>query len=90
MSTPGFVGRTDELKALEDAFETAAAGEAAAVLVGGEAGIGKTRLLAELCRRTRARGALAVTGVCVPGTMTFFVRGAAVDSNSFMVRSTSI
>jgi DNA-binding CsgD family transcriptional regulator/tetratricopeptide (TPR) repeat protein len=47
-SSPRFVGRHDELALLRDAFATAASGEAAAVVVGGEAGVGKTRLLKEL------------------------------------------
>lgn len=42
------VGREDDLTELERAFERAVAGEAAAVLVEGEAGIGKSRLLREL------------------------------------------
>jgi DNA-binding CsgD family transcriptional regulator/tetratricopeptide (TPR) repeat protein len=66
VSNRTFVGRRDELKVLDEAFEAAVAGEAAAVLVGGDAGIGKSRLLDEACGRLRARGALAVTGVCAP------------------------
>ncbi len=34
--------------------------------MGGEAGIGKTRLVEELCDRARSGGGLAATGVCVP------------------------
>jgi ATP/maltotriose-dependent transcriptional regulator MalT len=47
-SSPTFVGRHDELASLLDAFGAAARGEATAVVVGGEAGVGKTRLLKEL------------------------------------------
>jgi Holliday junction resolvasome RuvABC ATP-dependent DNA helicase subunit len=39
-----FVGRTAELGKLRHALEAAQAGSGAAVLVAGEAGIGKTRL----------------------------------------------
>jgi ATP/maltotriose-dependent transcriptional regulator MalT len=46
-SSPTFVGRRDELLSLLDAFAGAAAGEPGAVLIGGEAGVGKTRLLTE-------------------------------------------
>src|SRR4051812_2987737 len=40
-----FVGRSEELLALADAFDAAAAGQCVAVLIGGEAGVGKTRLV---------------------------------------------
>ncbi|WP_425582538.1 ATP-binding protein, partial [Streptomyces synnematoformans] len=39
------VGRSAELRALGAALERAGAGAPQAVLVGGEAGVGKTRLL---------------------------------------------
>ena len=42
--SPVFVGRAGELAALTDALARAAAGEPQALLVGGEAGVGKTRL----------------------------------------------
>ena len=43
--SPVFVGRSDELTALGEAFEEACRGNATAVLLGGEAGVGKTRLV---------------------------------------------
>jgi hypothetical protein len=48
VSSPRFVGRQSELNRLEDLL---AAGSARTVLVGGEAGIGKTRLLGEFAGR---------------------------------------
>jgi DNA-binding CsgD family transcriptional regulator/tetratricopeptide (TPR) repeat protein len=60
------VGRGQELAVLDATYEAAAAGRAAAVLVGGDAGIGKTRLVEECCGRARTRGALTATGACVP------------------------
>ena len=51
-----FVGRAGELAELERALDAARAGEGATVLVEGEAGIGKTRLAAELARRARGAG----------------------------------
>ena len=48
VSSPDFVGRSAELAELRAAYERAAGGEAAAVLVGGEAGVGKTRLVGEV------------------------------------------
>lgn len=44
---PPFVGRTRELESLERWFQDAAAGRPRVVLIQGEAGIGKTRLLQE-------------------------------------------
>ena len=49
--SPVFVGRTAELEMLSEAFDTARAGSAWAVLLGGEAGVGKTRLLNEFATR---------------------------------------
>ena len=66
VSSPDFVGRAEVLDLLESAFDEVAAGATATVLVGGDAGIGKTRLVSEFCRRVRDRGGLVATGVCVP------------------------
>jgi predicted ATPase len=51
-----FVGRAGEFGTLEQALAAARAGRGAAILVAGEAGIGKTRLAAELARRARDGG----------------------------------
>jgi predicted ATPase len=48
VSSPRLVGRAEELARLAAALDRAAAGDPAAVLVAGEAGVGKTRLLPEL------------------------------------------
>ncbi|MGZ4760411.1 MAG: ATP-binding protein, partial [Acidimicrobiales bacterium] len=66
LSCPAFVGRDEELDVLDETLDVVIAGRAATVLVGGDAGIGKTRLVEELCERARSRGSLAATGVCVP------------------------
>jgi DNA-binding CsgD family transcriptional regulator len=58
-----FVGRAAELAALEAALAATAEGRPQVVLVGGEAGVGKTRLIAELTGR--AEGMLAASGGCV-------------------------
>jgi len=66
VSSPDFVGRGEELDVLTAAYASARAGQSTAVLIGGDAGIGKTRLLDEFSAHTRESGALVVTGVCVP------------------------
>src|SRR6266540_851584 len=48
VASPTLVGRVEELRILKAARSRAANGEPAVVLLGGEAGVGKTRLLAEL------------------------------------------
>ena len=63
--SPVLVGRGDELAALGAAYERARDGEAAIVLVGGEAGVGKTRLVAEATADARAQGARVLAGGCV-------------------------
>jgi ATP/maltotriose-dependent transcriptional regulator MalT len=60
-----FVGRGAELDALTGALERAAAGRPAFVFVGGESGVGKTRLLSEFESRARARGARVLLGQCL-------------------------
>jgi class 3 adenylate cyclase/tetratricopeptide (TPR) repeat protein len=51
-----FVGREDELRSLERLLERAGAGHGQVVGIAGEAGIGKSRLVWELTRSTRAQG----------------------------------
>jgi DNA-binding SARP family transcriptional activator/DNA-binding GntR family transcriptional regulator len=59
------VGRHDELGLLEVAFAAAGVGRGGAVLISGPAGIGKTRLTAELLERSGARGARVLSGRCI-------------------------
>jgi len=59
--SPVFIGRRAEMAYLETAFATARRGEPATVLLGGEAGVGKSRLAARL----RALGSLVLTGGCL-------------------------
>ncbi|WP_084717753.1 helix-turn-helix transcriptional regulator [Streptacidiphilus carbonis] len=63
--SPRFVGRNSELAALEAALRRAEAGLPQAVLIGGEAGVGKTRLLEEFQRSALARGAVVAVGGCL-------------------------
>ena len=64
-STPAFIGRVQELSALIDAFEAARAGRATTALVGGEAGVGKSRLVRELGAYARRSGARVLVGHCL-------------------------
>ncbi|MFF9057281.1 AAA family ATPase [Streptomyces sp. NPDC014882] len=63
--SPVFVGRTGELDTLNDALRRAAAGEPQALLIGGEAGVGKTRLVEEFAAAADRRGAVVAVGGCV-------------------------
>jgi DNA-binding CsgD family transcriptional regulator/tetratricopeptide (TPR) repeat protein len=66
VASPTFVGRLEDLQTLEAARVRAANTEPAVVLVGGEAGVGKTRLIAELTSRCAADGTRVLAGGCVP------------------------
>ncbi|MFG2958564.1 AAA family ATPase [Streptomyces sp. NPDC048291] len=63
--SPVFVGRNDELDTLNDALERAGAAEPQALLLGGEAGVGKTRLVEEFATAACRRGAVVALGGCV-------------------------
>ncbi|GAA2197060.1 helix-turn-helix transcriptional regulator [Streptomyces bangladeshensis] len=63
--SPVFVGRTDELDTLNDALARAAAAEPQALLLGGEAGVGKTRLVEEFATAAAGREAVVAVGGCV-------------------------
>jgi DNA-binding CsgD family transcriptional regulator len=53
------------MAALEAALETVRQGEPAAVLIGGEAGMGKTRLIGEFTAAARGAGVRVLTGACL-------------------------
>ena len=59
-----FVGRVQELADLESALEEAAAGRGSLVLLTGEPGIGKTRLMSELARIAAERSVNVAAGRC--------------------------
>ncbi len=62
ISSPQFVGRAGELARLDGALADAAA---RVLLLGGEAGVGKTRLLGEFTARAHTAGARVLVGSCV-------------------------
>ncbi|MEU8133019.1 helix-turn-helix transcriptional regulator [Streptodolium elevatio] len=63
--SPVFVGRLPELSQLADALRDADAGTPGVVLIGGEAGVGKTRLLQEFVDQAEAKGAVTAIGGCL-------------------------
>jgi predicted ATPase/DNA-binding NarL/FixJ family response regulator len=89
--TPVLVGRTQELSQLEHALTAARGGAGGCVLLSGEAGIGKSRLLAEIRDRALDSGFVVLTGRCFEQDMavpyaplidmlrTFFARRAMSD-----------
>ena len=60
-----FVGRAAELGRLEAAFAHAAGGDPLTLCVGGEAGVGKTRLITRFAGQVRQRGGQVLVGGCI-------------------------
>ena len=65
VSSPLFIGRQTELTTLTDAVAQAAEGRAGVILIGGDAGIGKSRLVNEIAEHARGTGVLVLEGGCV-------------------------
>ena len=63
--SPVFVGRDAELAVTRAAIERALGGDAGLLLVAGEAGVGKTRLVDEAADYARAHGMQVLAGHCV-------------------------
>ena len=66
VSSPVFVGRAAELARLSHALEMAAGHRPGMRLVGGDAGIGKTRLIGEFISIARGSGSQVLVGDCLP------------------------
>jgi DNA-binding CsgD family transcriptional regulator/tetratricopeptide (TPR) repeat protein len=64
-TSPAFIGRTQQLAQLSELLARASSGRPAVALVAGEAGVGKTRLLAELAARAGNDGARVLVGGCL-------------------------
>jgi len=60
-----FIGRTAELERLAGAYARAVAGESRMVIVAGEAGIGKSRLLEVFSERVANKGGRILVGGCL-------------------------
>ena len=72
------VGRTAELATIRRLVDGVAAGRGGALLVAGEAGIGKTRLLDEVATRAAERGLPVLSGRAVQGGGTYRAIAGAV------------
>lgn len=62
-----FVGRSTEFQHLQSALEKTTHNVGSAWLIGGESGVGKSRLLDELCTRVLVEGGLVLRGQAVEG-----------------------
>ncbi|MGH7748970.1 MAG: ATP-binding protein, partial [Candidatus Dormibacteria bacterium] len=61
-----FVGRAAPLRKLGEIWSRGVRGRGSLVLIGGEAGVGKTRLVEEIVARARAGGAVVLAGTTPP------------------------
>lgn len=64
VSSEPMVGREAELALVEDRMTAALGGQGHIIGITGEAGMGKTRLVAEVIRRAQARGMEVLSGQC--------------------------
>lgn len=87
-SSHAFVGRASELEQLGNALDAAMSRHGRVVIVAGEAGVGKTRLLSEFEARARARGARVLEGACLDLGAGALPYGPFVEVLRELVRST--
>ena len=65
MTSPVLVGRSELVARFDDALDETAQGRPRHAVIGGEAGVGKSRLLAEMRAHAEERGARVLVGGCV-------------------------
>ena len=75
LTSSHFVGRAGELAELQRAFDDAASGRPGLVLLGGDSGVGKTRLVSELEQR------LALAAELDDGAGVIFLRGQSLEQS---------
>jgi len=86
--SPVFVGRRDEMAALAAPMRLARGGEAAFALIGGEAGVGKTRLIGELAAQAAEAGFTVLIGHCIELGAEGLPLAPLVDALRVLARST--
>lgn len=69
--SPVLIGRAPEVEILERALSAAQRGTGQCIVIAGEAGIGKSRLLSEIRRRAEAARFLIVQGYCFEQDLSF-------------------
>jgi hypothetical protein len=86
MSSPVLVGRSGQLSALDTALAEAGRGSPSAVMVGGEAGVGKSRLLSAFAERSRGAGVRVLIGGCLElaGELFISVKTASVHVSNIL------
>ena len=84
----GFIGRAAELGRLEAAYARIGDGIPLTVCVGGEAGVGKTRLVSEFTGRVLAGGGCVLTGGCIELAEASLPYAPVVEALRGLARST--
>ena len=87
-----FVGREEERADLIGWLDRAALGRGGMVVIGGEPGVGKTRLVEQLLEVARQRRCLALTGRCyeIEGTAPFIPFVEIIEQYAGMVEPTTL
>jgi DNA-binding CsgD family transcriptional regulator len=65
VSSPVLIGRSEETERLQAALRSARAGQSSATLIAGEAGVGKTRLVADFALDAQTDGVVVLLGGCI-------------------------
>jgi ATP/maltotriose-dependent transcriptional regulator MalT len=65
VSSPVLVGRAGQLAVLDAALAAASDGRPSTIIIGGEAGVGKTRLVSEFTKVARSNETRVLTGGCL-------------------------
>jgi predicted ATPase len=82
------VGRRDEMAALAAPMRLASGGDAAFALIGGEAGVGKTRLAGEFAAKASEAGFTVLVGHCIELGAEGLPLAPLVDALRALARST--
>jgi DNA-binding CsgD family transcriptional regulator/tetratricopeptide (TPR) repeat protein len=85
-----FVGRVRESARLDAALEAAYRGRPRMLLVGGEAGVGKTRLVTEFTARAGAGGAATLVGGCIDLSSGDLPYAPVIDALRGLVRTAGL